>query len=98
MRAAAHPVPMLAALVLPALLGRRVGPQRFQALCIPPRWHGIPVPIAALARSLRGSGTVTHVWTINDPAQARALWRAGVQGILTDDAGPILAARQRATP
>lgn len=90
--------PDVIGLVLPALLGRRVGPQRFQALCIPPRWHGIPVPIAALARSLRGSGTVTHVWTINDPAQARALWQAGVQGILTDDAGPILAARPRAAP
>lgn len=88
--------PDVIGLVLPALLGRRVGAQRFQALCIPPRWHGMPVPIAALARALRGSGTVTHVWTINDPAQAVALWQAGVQGILSDDAGPLLAARTRA--
>lgn len=86
--------PDVVGLVLPALLGRRVDPQGFQALCIPPRWHGIPVPIAALARSLRGSGAVMHVWTINDPAQAVALWRAGVQGILSDDAGPIMAARR----
>jgi glycerophosphoryl diester phosphodiesterase len=85
--------PDVIGLVLPALLGRRIGPQRFQALCIPPLWHGIPVPIAALARGLRGSGTVTHVWTINDPAQALRLWRAGVQGVISDDPGPILAAR-----
>jgi glycerophosphoryl diester phosphodiesterase len=86
--------PDVARLVLPALLGMRLGRQRFEALCIPPRWHGIPVPIAALARSLRGGGTVTHVWTINDAAQARRLWRAGVQGIISDDPGAMLAARK----
>jgi len=80
-------------LLLPALLRLRVGPQPFQALCIPPRWHGIPVPIAALVRALRGSGTVTHVWTINDPARALQLWRLGVQGIISDDPGLLLAAR-----
>jgi glycerophosphoryl diester phosphodiesterase len=77
-----------------ALLRRRVGPQPFKALCIPPRWHGIPVPIPALVRALRDSGTVTHVWTINDPACALQLWRLGVQGIISDDPGLILAARQ----
>jgi glycerophosphoryl diester phosphodiesterase len=88
--------PDVARLVLPALLGLRLGPQRFQALCIQPRWHGIPVPIAALARALRGSGTVTHVWTINDAAHAKRLWRAGVQGIISDDPGAMLAARKGA--
>jgi glycerophosphoryl diester phosphodiesterase len=88
--------PEVIALVLPALLGRRVGAQAVQALCVPLRWHGIPVPIAGLARALHGSGTVTHVWTINEPAQAMALWQAGVQGIISDDAGPILAARAAA--
>jgi glycerophosphoryl diester phosphodiesterase len=81
-------------LLPPALLRSHVGPQPFKALCIPPRWHGIPVPIAALVRALRRSGTVTHVWTINDPARARDLWRLGVQGIISDDPGLILAARQ----
>ena len=85
--------PDVVRLVLPALLGLRARPRHFQALCIPPRWHGIAVPIAALARALRGSGVVTHVWTINDPAWARDLWQAGVQGIISDDPGLILAAR-----
>jgi glycerophosphoryl diester phosphodiesterase len=88
--------PDVAKLLLPALLGRRVSPRHFQALCIPPRWHGIPVPIAALARALHGSGTVIHVWTINDPAHALRLWRAGVQGIISDDPGSMLAARKNA--
>jgi len=83
-------------LVLPALLRRRVAPQLFQALCIPPVWNGIPVPIAALARALRDSGTVIHVWTVNDPAYALRLWREGVQGILSDDPRSILAARASA--
>ena len=80
-------------LLVPALLRLRAGPRQFQALCIPPRWHGIPVPIAALVRALRGSGTVTHVWTINDPEHALRLWRLGVQGIISDDPAKILAAR-----
>jgi len=79
------------ALLWPALLRRRAALPQVQALCIPPRWHGLPVPIAALVRTLRGSGTVTHVWTVNDPAQARQLWDAGVQGIISDDPGLILA-------
>jgi len=88
--------PDVAHLLLPALVRQRIGPQRFQALCIPPRWHGIPVPIAALARALRGSGTVIHVWTINDPACALRLWGEGVQGIISDDPALILAARKGA--
>ena len=90
--------PEVARLVPPALLRRRVAPQVFEALCIPPRWHGIPVPIAALARALRESGTVIHVWTVNDAAHALRLWRDGVQGILSDDPRSILAARTSAGP
>jgi glycerophosphoryl diester phosphodiesterase len=86
--------PDVASLVLPALMRRRVAPELFQALCIPPVWNGIPVPIAALARALRESGTVIHVWTINDPAYALRLWREGVQGIVSDDPKSILAARK----
>ena len=50
--------PGVVKLVLLALLGRRIGPQPFQALCIPPRWHGIPVPIASLVRALRIGGDI----------------------------------------
>jgi glycerophosphoryl diester phosphodiesterase len=81
------------ALLPAALLHLRARPRHVQALCIPQRWHGLPVPIAAFARTLRGSGTVVHVWTINDAAEAQALWAAGVQGIISDDPGLMLQAR-----
>jgi glycerophosphoryl diester phosphodiesterase len=81
------------ALLPAALLHLRARPRHVQALCIPQRWHGLPVPIAAFARALRGSGTVVHVWTVNDAAEAQALWAAGVQGIISDDPGLMLQAR-----
>ena len=79
-----------------ALLGLRNRPVGWRALCIPPRWHGLPVPITALARSLRGSGAVCHVWTINDAAHALRLWRGGVQGVISDDPALILRTRHEA--
>jgi glycerophosphoryl diester phosphodiesterase len=80
-------------LLLPALRGRQPSRIQYDALCIPPRWRGVPVPIGAMTRALRGSGKVVHIWTINEPADAQNLWRAGVQGIVTDDPALILAAR-----
>ncbi len=84
------------ALLPPALLRLHAKPRHIRALCIPTRWHGLPVPIAALACTLRGSGTVMHIWTVNEPGPARQLWRVGVQGILSDDPAAILAARREA--
>ncbi len=81
-------------LLLPAVRGRSIGPQPYQALCIPPSWRGIPIPLLAIARTARTAGVVTHVWTINDPSQALRLWRGGVQGIISDDPGLMLAARR----
>jgi len=88
--------PDVIALLPSALLHLRARPAHVRALCIPTRWHGLPVPIAALARTLRGSGTVIHVWTVNEPAQARQLWQRGVQGIISDDPAAMLAARREA--
>jgi len=81
------------ALLPAALLRLRAKPRHVQALCIPQRFNGVPVPIAALARCLRGSGAVIHVWTVNDPTEAHRLWRCGVQGIISDDPGLMLATR-----
>ncbi len=79
--------------VLPgALLGRAVRPP-CEAFCIPPDFHGIPLPIGALVRALNPAGTVVHIWTVNSADEARALWDQGVNGIITDDPAVILAAR-----
>lgn len=85
--------PDVARLLLPSLLGGRIVAPWYQALCIPPRYNGIPVPIASIVRTTRPFGIVTHVWTVNEPSQAQQLWRHGVQGIISDDPGLILAAR-----
>lgn len=90
--------PEVARLLLPALLRRPLGTLPFQALCIPPDWKGIPLPIRALARAGRAAGLLLHLWTINDPHRARRWWEAGVQGIITDDPVRILAARTAAFP
>jgi glycerophosphoryl diester phosphodiesterase len=88
--------PDVASLLLPSMLRRSVASPWYHALCIPPVYRGVPVPVASLARAVRPHGVVTHVWTINDPAHALRLWRAGVQGIISDDPGLILAARRGA--
>jgi glycerophosphoryl diester phosphodiesterase len=79
--------------LLPSLLRRPIRSPWYQALCIPPTHNGFPLPIAAIARAMRPSAVVTHIWTVNEPAKARRLWAAGVQGIISDDPASILAAR-----
>ncbi|MES2522235.1 MAG: glycerophosphodiester phosphodiesterase family protein [Gemmatimonadota bacterium] len=86
----------VAALLLPAITGRRVQALPYEALCIPPTHRGIPLPIGAIARSVRSSGTVMHLWTINSAPHALRLWKAGVQGIISDDPATIMSARSRA--
>lgn len=88
--------PDVARLVAPSLLRARVARPWYQALCIPPVYRGLPVPVGAIVRATRPHGVVTHVWTVNRPAQAQQLWRRGVQGIITDDPALILTARPRA--
>jgi glycerophosphoryl diester phosphodiesterase len=85
--------PDVARLLAPSLLRRPIAAPWFQAMCIPPVYRGIPVPIASLVRAARPHGVMTHVWTVNEPARAQRLWRAGVSGIISDDPGLILAAR-----
>ena len=59
----------------------------YSVMCIP-RWlRGFRVPIASLVSVTRPAGCLVHVWTINEPAVARSLWRVGVRGIVSDDPG-----------
>ena len=83
-------------LLWPALRGREMPSVPYDALCIPPRWRGIPVPIAGMTRSIRQLGKVVHIWTINRVEEARRLWEDGVQGLVTDDPALIRQARDAA--
>lgn len=76
-----------------AFLGLRGADAPFVAACIPPTHHGIPVPVARIARLMHRRGGVTHVWTVNTATEARTFWGKGVNGIISDDPAIILAAR-----
>ena len=85
--------PDVAALLWPALRGQKVSGLPFEALCIPPTHRGIPLPVGAIARAVRDSGVVVHLWTINNPGDALRFWCQGVRGIISDDPAVMLAAR-----
>lgn len=65
----------------------------YAALCIPRWYYGIRLPVRTIARAARRAGSVTHVWTIDDPVVAKRLWIAGIQGIVTNDPATMLRAR-----
>lgn len=78
------------------LLARFGDPSRlpYEALCIPQRHWGIPLPMRLLVSRARRAGTVTHVWTVNDPGDARRLWDIGVAGMITDVPDVMVAVRR----
>ena len=80
-------------LLLPAILGRRVSEVPVQSLCIPRRFRGVPLPLGALLRVVKPHGVTMHIWTVNQVEEAKKLWSRGVNGIITDDPGLILAGR-----
>ncbi len=66
----------------------------FSALCIPER-YGINVPVSRLTRAAASRRVPTHVWTVNDPEDARRLWSNGVIGIISDDPETMLVLRKQ---
>jgi glycerophosphoryl diester phosphodiesterase len=64
----------------------------YATVCVPVRHGAIPIPVGRFARMLAPLGVPVHVWTVNDPAVALSLWRAGVRGIISDDPGAMIAA------
>lgn len=86
----------LARLYLPALLGAQPRSLPFQSMCVPRFHRGLPVPVRQYARVMRALGRTAHVWTVNDPSRANRLWAGGVNGIISDDPGAIIAFRKGA--
>ncbi|MBW7935037.1 MAG: glycerophosphodiester phosphodiesterase [Gemmatimonadaceae bacterium] len=76
-----------------AVLGIPAGTPTYQACSVPPRWKWLRVPVLRFVRLLRRRGIPTHCWTVNDPAVARRLWAGGVNAILSDDPGTMIALR-----
>lgn len=76
------------------LLGVPAGKERYEVLSIPPSWHRIPLPLRAIARYAKRRGVPVHIWTVDRPANAIALWELGVTGIISNDPGEIIEARR----
>jgi glycerophosphoryl diester phosphodiesterase len=70
----------------------------FQALLIPPWYYGLPLPLGRFAAMGRRAGIPTHVWTVDDPQQARRLWAAGVNGIMSNDPAVMITASREIPP
>ena len=67
---------------------------RYAMLSVPLRHRGLPVPTRWFLRAARALGCPVHVWTVDDPDVARALWRRGAAGVVTNRPGAIVAARR----
>ena len=67
----------------------------YQALCIPPVFNGIPLPVLRFAAMARRAGVCTHVWTVDDPARAKHYWDGGVNAMISNNPGALLAVNVR---
>jgi glycerophosphoryl diester phosphodiesterase len=56
----------------------------FDALQIPPVFHGIDVVTPRFVEAAHHHGIQIHIWTIDDPAQMVRLLSLGVDGLMTD--------------
>ena len=61
------------------------------ALQIPPNFGAEPLVTEAAVAAARKLGVAMHVWTIHDPAEMRRLLDAGVDGVMSDFPGRLLA-------
>ena len=82
----------VARLLAATLAGVRPRPA-YQLASVPRSYNGLPLPLARFARALRPLGVPVHVWTVDAPAEAGALWASGVSGMVSNDPAALLAAR-----
>jgi glycerophosphoryl diester phosphodiesterase len=68
-----------------------------QAFSVPEYYRNrIPVPTPAFVAAARRAGCPVHVWTVNQPERAKALWARGVGGIITNFPGLMVETRRLA--
>lgn len=83
----------ISALYWAVMLRRRPAAARYRFLSVPQRHRGLPVPTRGFLAAARSRGCPVHVWTVDSRDAARALWRRGVAGLVTNVPGRILEVR-----
>jgi len=78
-----------------AFVGVKPETPSYAVLSVTPNLRGMPIPVLRMTASARRAGIATHVWTVNDPAEAVKYWEGGVSSIITDDPAAILRARPK---
>lgn len=68
---------------------------RHRALQVPPRYRGFPVVSTRTIRRAHAAGLDVHLWTINDPVEARKWLDRGVDGVMSDNPSLIAPAFAR---
>jgi glycerophosphoryl diester phosphodiesterase len=94
-RACASPLDAVALLGMSLVGLSPGGTPDYGVLSLTPNLKGIPIPVLRMTTSARRAGIPTHVWTVNDPAEATKYWHGGVSAIITDDPAAILRAKPR---
>jgi glycerophosphoryl diester phosphodiesterase len=86
----------ITSLAVRAALSLPAGNDGVLLYAVPARWKGwLPVPTRRFTAAARQAGKPVHVWTVNDAAQAHALWDRGAAGMITNFPGRLLEARNR---
>lgn len=75
------------------LVGMAPGRTGCRSYAVPTRFGILPVPTRRFARQAHARGATVHVWTVDQPEEAQALWELGVNGIVTNRPELIRGAR-----
>jgi glycerophosphoryl diester phosphodiesterase len=75
--------------------GLKPGRVPYRAICPPNEYYNVPVPIGLIVRGARHLKVPVHVWTVDEPREARRLWGQGVNGIISNAPSRILEERRR---
>lgn len=73
--------------------GLTPGRVAYRAICPPNEYYGISVPVRLIVRGARQLKVPVHVWTVDEPREARRLWTHGVNGIISNAPRRVLEAR-----
>lgn len=85
-------------MLLASLIGS-TGWSRDPVYAVPDRYRDwLPIATRGFIRTAQRAGAPVHVWTVNGPERAEALWRRGANGLITNYPGVMRQLRDRLFP